>query len=384
MFQVVDEFIFKDVVKDIQHIFDEIIARGGKPFIVGGTARDIVMKQKPKDIDVEVFNMSQSDIVNTVKHFGKVDTVGALFGITKLKLENGIEIDLSIPRNDVPIGFTHKDFLCTFKPDISLKEAASRRDFTINSLMLDTDTGGLVDNFGGLKDIRDKKLRHVSPAFEEDPIRPIRAMQFAGRFNLDITKDTADFCRLMIRGFQFISKERLWPEWQKWAMLSERPSKGLQVLERIGWIDHFPELRNMIGLIQDEEWHPEGCGFQHTLHSVDKAKELADRDGLEGDDRLVLMFAALTHDFGKPFCTTEDDDGRIRSRGHDKEGVKPATDFLKSIKTPKHIIKRVVVLVENHMVCVTTPATKRTVRRLANRLAEGEETIELGSKPYDW
>jgi tRNA nucleotidyltransferase (CCA-adding enzyme) len=140
----------------------------------------------------------------------------------------------------------------------------------------------------------------------------------------------------------------------------------MTVLFATNWTDWYPQLRDMLGVRQDSEWHPEGDVWTHAGLAADQAARLADEAGLTGTDRLVIVFAALCHDMGK-VTHTQEKDGRITSHGHAEAGVEPARLFLNSIGCPREIKHRILRLVEEHMSTVQDP-TPRAVRRLVRRL----------------
>jgi tRNA nucleotidyltransferase (CCA-adding enzyme) len=231
--------------------------------------------------------------------------------------------------------------------------------------------GEIFDFFDGVKDLEYGALRATSPAFSEDPLRVLRGMQFAGRFGFVMDSATLQLCRNMMGNYHALPKERVFEEWWKWASKSMRPSMGLDVLVQTGWITLFPQLNDLIGLQQDRRHHPEGDVWTHTKMVCDEAEQITNRDKLDERDRGVLMFAALCHDLGKA-TTTQVEDDRITSRGHDKAGGPLTEMFLDSIGAPKWLKDSVVPLVIEHMAHVHVPEdqlTTRVVRRLANRLS---------------
>ena len=332
-------------------------------FIVGGFVRDSILGIESKDIDIEVYGMSLKQIVAALNGQHKVDLVGESFGV--VKVDN--EIDVSVPRRDNKIGAGHKGFEIEFDPSMTPEEAASRRDFTINSMFMDV-SGKIYDPFFGQDHLRDGILIHTSNAFTEDPLRVLRGMQFASRFSMFMHKDTRALCMDMANSFTELPKERIWTEWEKWALKGESPSDGLQVLLDTRWLSLFPELAALDGCPQDPQHHPEGDAWQHTLCVCDASAEIASREQFSPENRIVLMFAALCHDLGKPATTEKNAEGRWTSFGHDKAGEEPTISFLKSINAPNWVIENVVPLVVEHMTHVHCDPTPRIVRRLANRL----------------
>jgi len=176
-------------------------------------------------------------------------------------------------------------------------------------------------------------------------------------------------CLRLRNEYDSLSKERIWTEWWKWATDSIVPSYGLCFLEDAGWLDLYPALFNLMGAIQDSEWHPEGTVWEHILFAVDIAAKISDREQLSIEDRGILILTALLHDVGKPATTERCADGRIRAKKHCKNGVPIAEQFLLSIGACSKIIKKILPLIRDHMVhVVSRPIGKRLVRRLANRL----------------
>jgi tRNA nucleotidyltransferase (CCA-adding enzyme) len=257
-----------------------------------------------------------------------------------------------------------------FDPKISPQDAASRRDFTLNALMFDPRTGEYLDFFDGREDLEQRVLRHTSAAFVEDPLRVLRGMQFAARFNLTSAPETIALCRSIAHTFPELAVERVGMEWFKWAQLSQRPSAGLRFLKDTGWLRHFPEIAALDGTPQDPEWHPEGDVFTHTCHCCDALAKLPEWHSTDETTRRVLMLAVLAHDFAKPQTThTADREGRMRivSPGHEEQGGPLAETFLTRIAAPNEIKERVVPLVTHHLAHLQT-ASDRAVRRLANNL----------------
>src|SRR4029079_17722309 len=156
---------------------------------------------------------------------------------------------------------------------------AARRDFTWNALALTPD-GELLDFFGGAADLNAGIIRHTTEAFAEDPLRVLRAMQFAARFDMRLAPETAALGRALLPEAPTLAPERVWGEWLKWALRGRRPAAGLRVLAETGWRALYPELTALVGCPQDATWHPEGAVFEHTLYVCDAAAQIAERDRL--------------------------------------------------------------------------------------------------------
>lgn len=361
----------------LKQIVSRVVVAGGRALLVGGAVRDFISTgDAPKDFDVEIHGLSVDTVKALLSESGDVKAVGESFGVLKLTDADRNEFDFSLPRRESKQGKGHKGFIVELDETMTPKEAAARRDFTINSMMFDLATGELDDPFDGRKDLAAGILRHTSEAFADDPLRPLRAMQFAGRFGFTVAPETCELAKTLVKEFHTLSVERVWGEWHKWATKSRFPSKGIQALVDMGWDVLFPEIAVLKGLEQDEQWHPEGNVLNHTMHTVDAALEIADRDGLIGDERAVALFGALCHDFGKDTTTSVNEEGRIISHGHDRAGVPIAEAFMTRIGAPNAFVVAVPVLVGEHMVHVSGNLCAKGVRRLADRI-DGKTTIEM-------
>jgi tRNA nucleotidyltransferase (CCA-adding enzyme) len=171
-----------------------------------------------------------------------------------------------------------------------------------------------------------------------------------------------------------IPKERVAEEFMKWAVKSSHPGRLANYLVETGWMEHFPEVQRILGVPQDPEWHPEGDVGVHTMLVIDAAARIAAREGLQGDDRAVLLFSALSHDFAKADTTAlRERNGRMRltAFGHEAASGPLARSFLTRIGIKSGIVDQVVPLVENHLShsSIGLEVTPRSVRRLAARLA---------------
>lgn len=323
---------------------------GGHALLVGGCVRDHYLGRLAKDFDVEVYGLEPNIIEEVVKNIGKVSEVGRTFGILKVSLGNGLDIDISLPRTDSKIGEGHRGFDVKIDPKMSIKEAARRRDFTMNALAADPLTGKLYDYFNGLEDIKNRCLRVTdAERFQDDPLRVLRALQFVSRFGLKIDPESLNIMRAMIPQIKELPKERILEEWKKLLLKSEQPSLGLSAGMLLGVFHELhPELVAMDQTPQEADWHPEGNAWNHTLLTVDQSARIIRREELSGDQALVVMLAALCHDLGKPLVTKKIDE-KIKSYGHEKAGEVPTKKFLASLGVPGVVRDKVVKLVNNHM-----------------------------------
>src|SRR5579862_2201756 len=264
----------------LEAIVRELRSAGYRALVVGGAVRDALLGQEPKDLDIEVSGIVYDRLAALIAQYGRVDLVGKSFGVVKLQSGGG-EYDFSVPRRDSKVGPKHQDVSATFDESITPREAASRRDFTINAMACDPLTGEVLDFFGGRDDLKNRILRATSDAFAEDPLRVLRGMQFACRFDLDIAPETVEKCRSIVYRFSSIARERVAEEFMKWAVKSVRPGRIAEYLRLTGWEVHFPEIARLAGVPQDPHWHPEGDVSVHTMLVLDAAARVAIRDGLE-------------------------------------------------------------------------------------------------------
>ena len=339
---------------------------GGDAWLVGGCVRDLILGIQPKDFDLEVYGLKPDALKATLGEVGKTEFVGRHFGVFKL-WAGELEIDVAMPRSESKSSSGHRGFDIEIDPNLPPEQACLRRDFTINAIMFDPLRHQILDFHHGIKDIKNKTLRHVSNAFCEDPLRPLRGMQFAARFRLKLAHETAAFCKGMLAEADALSPARIWGEWQKWSHAAY-PSFGLQALKESGWIQCYPQLQALVGCPQSPRWHPEGDVWNHTLQVCDQAAEIAGNNELDERATAYLLFSALCHDFGKPACTEINDSGNITSPGHSEAGIAPTTHFLHSIGAPGRLNEYILPLVLDHITHLHGEPTPRAVRRLAHRL----------------
>jgi tRNA nucleotidyltransferase (CCA-adding enzyme) len=302
---------------------------GGRAFIVGGWVRDAILAgnaPESSDIDLEVFGIAEDRLASLLASFGRVEAVGKSFPVYKLVTPDQRlgAIDVALPRRESKSGRGHKAFVVHGDPDMSFREAAGRRDFTINAIALDPLTGAFEDPFDGRGDLKRRILRVVNPqTFGDDSLRVLRAVQFSARFALTLDEETRRICRDI--PLDDLPPERVWGEVEK-LLKAARPSLGFAVALDLGVIDRvLPEMRPLVGCEQEPEWHPEGDVWTHTLMVIDEART-ANGD-LDRPQFITVMLGAVCHDLGKP-ATTALVDGRIRSLDHEQAGIEPTESLL--------------------------------------------------------
>jgi tRNA nucleotidyltransferase (CCA-adding enzyme) len=330
-----------------------------RAWIVGGFVRDAVSGRYTVDVDVEVHGVPVARLESLLRDlFGeRIHTVGRAFGVFKVPLGDGVDLDVSIPRSDSKTGPGHKGFAVTGDPFLGMKEAARRRDFTVNTLAYDPLDGTLADPWNGMADLRDGLLRVVDKErFGDDPLRVWRGVQFVGRLGLVPEGGTADLMRGMVaRGdLRELSRERVTEELRKLLLDGRRPSAGLAFARELGiFAAEFPELDAMAGCPQEAEWHPEGDVFVHTGMVVDRAVEVARREdwGFPDAERLHVALGCLLHDVGKPLTTTSavrKGVERIVSPGHENAGEEPARAVLSRLTFGEEAERAVLAVVKWH------------------------------------
>lgn len=207
------------------------------PIIVGGFVRDALLNIQTNDIDIELYHLpSLEELQTLLEKFGKLNLVGKSFGVLKLKLGE-YSLDFAPPRTESKRGFGHKGFEIITHQTLDFKSASIRRDFTINAIGYDPLSHTLLDPYGGIEDLKTKRLRYVDPdTFGEDPLRILRAIQFAARYELTCDDALLRLCRSMIeRGaLDELPKERIFEEIKKLLLLSSKPSIGLKLLDEMG------------------------------------------------------------------------------------------------------------------------------------------------------
>jgi tRNA nucleotidyltransferase (CCA-adding enzyme) len=371
-------------LKPARAIIRTIINAGGRPLFVGGCVRDALLGLPSKDLDIEVHGLPAETLKRALRARHDLISVGQSFGVFKLLK---LPIDISLPRREMKTGAGHRGFAIWGDPRMGIPEAAARRDFTINALYWDPANDALLDPHNGLDDLRKRVLRHTSPAFAEDPLRVLRAMQFIARYQLVAAPETIALCRRIEP--EGLPAERIFEEWTKLLLKGEQPSLGLHFLNATGWLRHYPELHALAGCPQDPQWHPEGDVWEHTLHCLDAFAQ--HREGDKWED-LVVGLAVLCHDFGKPATTRLGEDGRWHAYGHEAAGGPPTRAFLQRMTRHKELIESVVPLVECHMRPLELHRAKAgdaAIQRLAqhvtriDRLVRVDAADQRGRPPRD-
>ena len=316
---------------------------GGRAFYVGGCVRDKALGCQNKDIDIEVHGISEEELEKILSEFGNIKFFGSSFGVYSI---SGVNADISLPRSERKIGNGHRDFEVVVDPFIGIKEAARRRDFTINAIMEDILTGEIIDPFNGSSDMCAGIIKHVDDkTFVEDPLRVLRAAQFSARFDFKIAPETIELCKTI--DLSALSSERIEIEMKKALLKSKKPSLFFENLRKMNQLGYwFKELEQLIGLEQNPKYHPEGDVWTHTMIVLDNAAKFRN----EVSDAYSFMLFALMHDLGK-IETTEIINGKIHSYNHEVVGVEIAERLLERVchekKVKNYVLKNIPLHIES-------------------------------------
>lgn len=326
------------IARKIAKAVDEVDASA---YFVGGYVRDKLLKRETKDIDIEVHEIEPRELEKILDSIGKRISIGESFGIYSLK---GSGVDIAMPRKEKLLGKGHRDFEVFVDAHIGTKNAAKRRDFTINALMENVLTGEIIDWFGGLSDMENKIIRHVNAeTFVEDPLRVLRAAQFAARLDFTVAKETIELCKKI--DLSSLSKERVEAELSKALLKSDKPSVFFETLRKTQSLSFwFPEVEALIGVEQNEKYHAEGDVWNHTMMVLDEAVKYRDKVS----NPFGFMLAALVHDFGKAVCTMKKGN-TVHSYAHETVGLAIVQKFLTRLTNETKIKKYVLNMTENHM-----------------------------------
>ena len=302
-----------------------------KIYIVGGAVRDALLGQPVKDRDYVVVGARPDEMAR--QGFRPVGRDFPVF------LHPRTNEEYALARTERKCGPGYHGFTFHAAPDVTLDQDLARRDLTINAIAQGND-GQLIDPFGGQRDLRDKVLRHVGPAFAEDPVRVLRVARFAARFSdFTIAPETMALMRQMVDcgEVDHLVAERVWAELAK--NLGERHcGRFFEVLDACGALERlFPELFRLKGVPQRADYHPEGDVWVHTLMVLDAAASKT--------TDLAVRFAALLHDLGKALTPS---DVLPRHLGHEQRGLRPAQQLCERFRVPNDCCDLALLAIRHH------------------------------------
>ena len=286
-------------------IFDKLNDYHIRPIILGGYVRDFFIGLDSKDIDIELYGVDSLEKVEKIlREFGSVNSVGKSFAVCKLLYED-LDLDFSLPRRDSKTAEGHRGFHITVDTDMDFKTAARRRDFTMNAIGYDVIAQEILDPYNGIHDLESKILKAVDlQSFGEDPLRVLRAVSFVARFDLIMEEDLFALCKSMIEKgvLKELPRERIFNEIKKILLLSPKPSKGFELLQKLSGFQFFTEFKTL-----DEK------RFSLLLNALDRAKVYAHETAC--DNRLALLLAVLcsqfSHDASLSFFTKISSDKKL-------------------------------------------------------------------------
>jgi tRNA nucleotidyltransferase (CCA-adding enzyme) len=305
-------------------------------YLVGGAVRDKLLGLEVKDRDYVVVGSTPEEM--TAKGY---KPVGADFPVF---LHPETKEEYALARTERKSGRGYKGFKVYAAPDVSLEQDLARRDLTINAMAEGID-GELIDPFGGAEDLRNGILRHVSPAFAEDPVRILRVARFAARYHkwgFHVAHSTNKLMREMVDNGEVdaLVPERVWVELER-TLSEAHPSRFFGVLRRCGALKKlFPEIDALFGVPQPEKHHPEIDSGVHAMLVVDQAAKLTD------DTR--VRFAALMHDLGKGNTPEEDWPSHHE---HETRGVELVRNFCRRFRVPNEYRDLAVLVTRFHLHC---------------------------------
>ncbi len=356
----------------MRHPLDDVLIAalpGAAVYAVGGRVRDEFRQRleagerPPKDLDYVVTGIAADELLAALGRVGRVDVVGASFAVLKLRHPAG-EADIALPRRERSTGAGHKEFAVEAGPEIPLEDDLRRRDFRMNMIARRVADDEIVDPYGGVADIRAGQIDIVDEAaFSDDPLRMLRAAQFAARFGYRLTDRTTAAMSAAAPLIGSVSGERIGEEFAK-LMLAGAPSAGIEILRETGLLAQlWPELLEGLEVDQND-WHAYDV-YRHNLATLDAAPP--------GD--LTLRLAALLHDVGKPRTAAPREDGRGNTfYQHEHVGAEMVPALLARLRLPTETVDTVVHLVRQHMYAADPEALDRTVRRFIRRI--GPEHLE--------
>jgi len=309
-----------------------------KTFLVGGAVRDALLRLPVKDRDWVVVGATPDAMLAE-----GYQQVGRDFPVF---LHPRSREEYALARTERKSGNGYTGFVTQFAPDVTLEQDLQRRDLTINAIA-QSDSGELIDPYGGQRDLAKRQLRHVSAAFNEDPLRVLRVARFAARFahlNFRIADETQALMREMAVSGELahLTAERVWKETEK-ALLTRNPQVYFQVLRDCGALQVlFPEIDNLYGIPAPIKWHPEIDTGIHALMTLAMSAALS--------NQLDVRFATLFHDVGKALTPAEKWPSH---HGHGLAGVPIVEALCQRLRVPNQVRDLALVVTEFHDVVHT-------------------------------
>jgi putative nucleotidyltransferase with HDIG domain len=318
--------------KAARRIVEKLRLHGHEAFFAGGWVRDYLLRRKPQDIDIAT--SARPDEV--MRLFPRATQAGAHFGVVRVPMY-GRPFEIATFRSEGPyLDGRHPSRVEFTGP----RQDAQRRDFTINGLFFDPIAGRVIDYVHGAADLREKIIRTIGrpeERFGEDKLRMLRAVRFACKLGFRIAPEVFEAIRSSASSILEVSWERIRDEIVK-TLTGPAPGRGLDLLHETGLLGVIlPEVEAMRGVMQPEEFHPEGDVYVHTRNALDMLRKPS----------AVLALATLLHDVGKPRTFKMEE--RIRFDGHVEEGERLAAEICRRLRLSNEETGRIVDLIHHHL-----------------------------------
>lgn len=349
---------------------DRVLAEAFGPdaFVIGGPVRDRLRHlfhgspYDPKDKDYVITRHSFDEVHRRLAPLGRLDAVGASFGVLKLTMAGEPTVDIALPRRERSTGWGHKQFEVQAGPEIGIEEDQARRDFLMNAVAMRLTNAEVIAHPGSIEDIRARRITAINgrQSFLDDPLRMLRAAQFAARFEFEIEPHTFALmreCAPTVHADPPVAAERIAEELNKLLVKSARPSIGLRILRDTGLLGPaIPGLERTVGVTQNS-FHAYDV-FEHTLAVVDASRPT-----------LVSRWAALLHDIGKPEArSAEPARHGYTFYDHERIGAGMAERILRGLRYPNDLVEQVTRLVANHMYLADAGLSDSAIKRFINRV----------------
>jgi tRNA nucleotidyltransferase (CCA-adding enzyme) len=347
---------------------------GGKVYVVGGAVRDTLLQKEPKDLDLMVSGVPAEAVRRALEALpGEVNLTGKDFGVYRYRTK-GHEVEIALPRTEQSTGDRRVDFDVQVDHNLPVESDLQRRDFTVNSMAVDLDSGELVDPYGGADDIAGRRLQTTHPnSFEEDATRLVRALVASSRHGVIPTERTRREIEQNAYRLDGEARERIQAELDK-LFASNNPAGALRLAQETGLLKHlFPDMHENFDYDQNNPHHNYTLG-QHSLNVLEGVQDRSDDPD--------LRLAAFLHDVGKPQSAWTDPERGTshfyrgpngQGANHDEMGATIARRWMTDMKYPVSRQKRVEELIRHHM--YPDFSSPKGARKFLNRVGDHADDL---------
>lgn len=347
-------------------VVERLLGGGYESYFAGGCVRDALLGREIREVDIAT--AAPSDEVERL-FSGRTVGVGRSFGVMVV-LQDGFSFDVATFRSD---GKYRDGRRPESVGGATAEGDAQRRDFTVNGLFYDTESGGVVDYVGGVVDLERGVIRAIGDAaerFSEDRLRMMRGVRFASVLDFELEAGCFEAIRAQAGELEVVSRERIGVEFVRLLCESPRASVGMELLLESGLLEVFlPEVVRLKGTPQPPQYHPEGDVWVHTMLML---------DAMEAPRDVVLALAVLLHDIGKPGCMIGGEETEsIRFPCHADEGARMAGGILRRLRQPAAVVGEVVELVGGHMRYISAMEMRPAKLRRLMGMESFERMLEL-------